>query len=118
MSASKRLLTVLLVARLFFVVGAIGVVRHAPELVHLRQDTVWVELTELLAVVIGVFLFLGYNWARWLAVAWMVFHIAINWSSVGAMAVHALIFALLTWASSTLPPIAISPGHVLQVPHK
>jgi len=74
-----------------------GLVRHFPRPMVFHQDDIWILLTELLAVVAGVFLLLGCNWARWMAVAWMAFHVAISWPVMGQLAVHALILAGITW---------------------
>ena len=41
-------------------------------------DEVWVFATELLAIVGGVYLLRGRNWARWLLVAWLIFHVALS----------------------------------------
>ena len=36
------------------------------------------ELTELLAMVSGAFMLRGHNWARWLALAWIIFHVILS----------------------------------------
>ena len=97
MSKSTPPIGVLIVACLFLLVGVVGLVRHFPWPMVFHQDDVWVELTELVAVIAGIFLFLGHNWARWLAVGWMAFHIAISWPKVPALAVHTLILAAIVW---------------------
>jgi len=38
----------------------------------------WVCLLSLAAVIAGAGLLRGYNWARWLALAWIAFHVAIQ----------------------------------------
>ena len=97
MSASKRPIGVLLVAGLYIAVGAVGLIRHFPALHAIHQDDVWILLTELLAIVAGAFMLLRHNWARWLAVAWMAFHVALSWPSVGQLAAHTLILAAIVW---------------------
>ena len=64
--------------------------RHAP-------DWIWVEVTELLAIVCGVFLLLAHNWARWLAIAWMAFHVVISFGELPKLAVHSLFLVLIAW---------------------
>ncbi len=95
MDARKCPIGVLVVAWLFIVVGAVGLVRHFPRPMVFHQDDVWILLTELLAVVAGTFMLRGCNWARWLAIAWMAFHIAISWPEIRQIVVHTLIFALI-----------------------
>ena len=97
MSSSNRPVTVLVVACLFMAIGAVGVVRHFPGLKPWHQDDVWIELTELLAIVAGAFLLRGCSWARWLAVAWLAFHVAISFPQLQKVTVHAIICALIAW---------------------
>ena len=99
---NKRPLTVLVIACVYIAVGTIGFAYHSTELrtggaFHL--DAVLVEFTELLAVVCGVFMLRGQNWARWVAVAWIAFHVVL--SAVEAFrgfAVHCILCALIAWA--------------------
>lgn len=62
-----------------------------------QQDAVWIELTEMLAVVAGAFMLRGQNWARWLALVWMAFHVAISFPVLRQVAMHGLIFAGIAW---------------------
>jgi uncharacterized membrane protein len=55
-------------------VGALGF--------HLTRDAIdrWtplIALIEILAIVGGIFLLRGANWARWLLLAWLAFHIVV-----------------------------------------
>ena len=97
MSAKKRPVAVLVVACLYLAVGVGGFAVHFRELMAWQQDAVWAEATELLAVVAGVFLLRGQNWARWLALAWMAFHVAISFPVLRQVAMHAVIFAGIAW---------------------
>jgi hypothetical protein len=85
----------------YLAVGAIGFAYHFSELwggSALHNDAMWVEITEALAIVAGAFLLLGRNWARWLAVAWMAFHVVLSaFHSAGQCAVHALFLAIIAW---------------------
>lgn len=65
---------------------------------ELRQpDGVWIEITEALAILAGAFMLRGRNWARWLALAWMAFHVAISFGAVREFAIHCVIFAGIAW---------------------
>ena len=67
---------------------------HSPDLRSLRWDAFMIEFVELLAVVAGAFMLWQSNWARWLAIAWMAFHVALNAiPPFHGLAVHVLIFA-------------------------
>jgi hypothetical protein len=60
-----------------------------------------------LAVVGGVGVLGGRRWARWLLVAWMVFHVGISlFHSIGEALAHVLIFAALTYAMYRRPSAA------------
>lgn len=99
MSSKKPPLPVIVVALLYLTVGVIGFVYHFRTLLEWQQGSVWVEVTELLAAVIGVFLFRGQNWARWLAVAWMTFHVVLSaFHSYAQAGVHAAFLAPIVWA--------------------
>lgn len=93
---TKRPLGVTIVACVYLLVGIVGFVYHVPDL---RQpDGIWIELTEALAAVSGAFMILGHNWARWLAVAWMGFHVAISISDpLQKLAVHAVFFVAIAY---------------------
>jgi hypothetical protein len=95
----KRPIIVIVIACLYLLVGAIGFVAHFPELLARHPDAIAIEITELLAVVSGVGLLLRQNWARWLALAWIVFHVGISlfhpWQE---LAMHCAFLALIAWA--------------------
>ncbi len=40
----------------------------------------------------------GHNWARWLAIAWMGFHVGLSaFHAFHELAIHSLFFAAITW---------------------
>ena len=97
MNAAKRPVSVLILSCVYIGVGVIGFVYYFPELMANRDAALWIELTELLALLAGVFMFRGHNWARWLALAWMAFHVAISYPVLRQIAVHSAIFAVIAW---------------------
>ena len=97
MKENERPVSVLILSCLYIAVGIIGFAYYFPELIANQSDTVWIELTELLALLAGVFMVLGHNWARWLALAWMAFHIAISFPVLRQIAMHSMIFAIIAW---------------------
>jgi hypothetical protein len=97
MSARKLPIQVLVIAWLYIAVGAVGLVNHLPRRMVFHEEDVWILLTELLAVLAGAFMLRGHNWARWLAIAWMAFHVALSWPAVRQMAVHTLLLAAIIW---------------------
>ena len=49
---------------LYIAVGTIGFVVNLPKLIALQHESIWIELTELLALIAGAFMFRGRNWAQ------------------------------------------------------
>jgi hypothetical protein len=102
MNASKRPLSVIIIACLYIVVGVGGFVFHLREILAqhaFHLDGLEIELTELVALFCGIFLFRGQNWARWLAVAWMAFHVILSAFEPGrGLLIHSIICVLIIWA--------------------
>ena len=87
----NRPLPVIIVSVLFILVGCIGFVYHLKELSGLNEvnETVWILFLRILAVVCGILLLFKVNWARWLAVAWLAYHVVIGaLHSTSEMIVH------------------------------
>ncbi|HEX4757780.1 MAG TPA: hypothetical protein VH308_07350 [Terracidiphilus sp.] len=97
MNVSKRPVSILILSCLYIAVGVIGFAYYFPELMAYRQDAVWIELTEALAILAGLFMLLGHNWARWLALVWMAFHVAISFPVLRQIAMHSMIFTVIAW---------------------
>ena len=57
-----------------------------------------VHLSRILAVVSGVFMLYGHNWARWLLVVWIAFHIVLSGlHSMLQLLMHVLIFSVILY---------------------
>jgi hypothetical protein len=98
MNSKRRPIAVLLVSCLYLAVGIVGFVVNFTRLITLQPDALGMEITELLAVIAGVWMFRGRNWARWLALVWMAFHVAISFPVLREVLTHSVIFALIAWA--------------------
>ena len=97
MSAHARPVSILILSCLYIAVGVIGFVAHFPEIIALHREGAWVAPTEFLAILAGAFMLLGRNWARWLALAWMAFHVAISFPAWPQVAIHSLLLAAIVW---------------------
>src|SRR5882672_2264838 len=73
----KRPLPVTVFGCLFILAGTVGLIYHLRER-PLERDYLLIFAIRLLAVVGGVFLLLGHNWARWLLLAWLAFHVVVS----------------------------------------
>ncbi len=98
---TKRPLTVTVLGWLLIVTGAIGLAAQVYNLwtAHAFADEdIWIALVRALAIVAGAFLLRGLNWARWLALAWSAFHVAISFlNSPQQVVVHGLLLVLFAW---------------------
>lgn len=79
---------------LFILAGLVGIIYHFSD----RPLDPWILLLRLLAIVGGIFLFLGHNWARWLLAAWLAFHVAVSaFHSIGQTAAHLVLLVLVVY---------------------
>ena len=90
-----RPLSITIIGWLFVVFGSIsllsGVLPFSEMLSHW-----YVHLSRFLAIVAGAFMLRGQNWARWLLVAWMAFHIVVGaMHGVAMLLTHVAIFSVI-----------------------
>jgi hypothetical protein len=92
--------TVVVVGSLFVIAGVAGIIYHLPEW---RASSgppsreIWAVAIRLLAIICGVFLFLGKNWARWLAILWMAYHVGLSaFHSLSQTVTHVVLLAVIT----------------------
>ncbi len=101
MNSNKRPLSVTILAAVYIAVGAIGFAYHFTDFYAshaFRYDAVLVEFIDVLAIVCGAFMLRGRNWARWLALAWIAFHVVLSaFRAFPEFAVHALFCAVFAW---------------------
>ena len=100
-SKGTRPLAVTVVGGLFIAAGIVGLAYHVTDIDPgrpFRLEAVWILLLRLLAIVGGVFVLRGRNWARWLLVAWLGYHVVLStWHSFVEIPVHALLLVLIAY---------------------
>jgi hypothetical protein len=98
-STRTRPLLITLLGWMLIALGALEFTIHAVQIRRpLHAGDIGVPLFELVILVCGVYLLRGANWARWLAVAWIGFHVVVgSLDSVMRGVVHGLIFLAFTW---------------------
>lgn len=95
----RRPLSITLVAVLFIAAGLTGVIYHASEFNLRSPRYLWILVVRLLPIVGGVHLLRGRNWARWLLVGWLGFHVVLSlFHNMAELAIHALLFAAIAHA--------------------
>ncbi len=98
---NKRPLSVTSIGCVYIATGAIGFAYHFTEFKArhpVPYDIVWVELLRLIAMVCGVYMLRGHNWARWLALAWIAYHVILSaFHTLSELAIHGLICAILAY---------------------
>jgi hypothetical protein len=93
----KRPFSITLISIVYIVAGISGIIYHAAELKNLIADpgVSWVFTVRLAAVVGGWFALRGMNWARWLLVAWIAYHVFLSFHhTMTEIAIHLLITVL------------------------
>lgn len=96
----QRPLAITVVGWLYIVVGVAGL---ALEIYGFRsqpfhREDLWIGLVRLIGVAAGVFMLRGANWARWLAIVWMAFHVFVGLlNGRQQLLTHAIIFLGITW---------------------
>ena len=98
---SKRPLSVTIISCLFIAAGVIGLAYHFTELKtqgSFQYELVWVFLLRLMAIVCGVYMLRGNNWARWLTMVWMAYHVILSgFHSQQELVIHSLLFAVFAY---------------------
>ena len=90
----KRPLSVTLISCLFIGAGVTGIIYHASELkdIATRPEVIWVLVVRLLAIIGGIYALRSANWARWLLVAWIMYHVILSfYHSTAELAMHAIL---------------------------
>ena len=98
---NKRPLSVTVISWLFIAAGVVGVGYHATEFkTHgpFQYELLWVCLVRLFAVLSGLFMLRGCNWARWLLLVWIAYHVILSgFHSLSELVIHGLLFAVVAY---------------------
>jgi hypothetical protein len=102
---NKRPTSVTIISVIFIAVGCISFVAglrqpvDATAVQGIQHSSEWVaHVVRILAILGGAFMLFGFNWARWLLVFWMGFHIVAGflhapWKGF----VHILLFSIIAY---------------------
>ena len=89
--------SITIISWLFIVFGSIALLSGVLPFRDLMSHW-YVHLSRALMIVAGVFMLKGHNWARWLLVLWITFHIVISaLHSTLVLLMHVAIFSLILY---------------------
>jgi hypothetical protein len=98
---NKRPLAVTIIAWLFIAAGLVGLTYHLTEFdinVPFKFELVWVLVLRLLVIVCGVFILRGTNWARWLLLVWIAYHVVLSaFHSTSELTMHSVLLAVVAY---------------------
>ena len=97
----RRPRSITIIGWLFVGAGTIGLAYHATEFKAQRPfayDLIWVLIVRVLAILSGVFLLRGSNWARWALLVWLAYHVILSaLHSLSELAVHSLLLCAVAY---------------------
>ncbi len=97
----RRPWPVAVISWLLIATGIIGIAHQLTEFdaqQPFQSDMVWVCLVSLIAILCGAYMLRGSNWARWLTLVWIGYHVILSgFHSLFELVVHALLFALFAY---------------------
>jgi hypothetical protein len=98
---NRRPVSVTIISFLLIATGAGGFLSHLAGFRaqgFLQNDFIWISLVSLTAMFCGVYMLRAGNWARWLSIAWIAFHVILSvFHSRLQLAVHILVFAAFAY---------------------
>src|SRR5947209_8494061 len=95
-----RPVSVTLVGLVYICAGIAGIAYHFHEFTPhpFEKAVVMPVFVRITAIVAGAYLLAGKDWARWLAVAWMAFHVVLSaFHSRSASAMHAVFLIVIVY---------------------
>ena len=97
----KRPRSITIIGWLFVGAGTIGLAYHATKFKAQRPfeyELIWVCIVRLLAILSGVFILRGSNWARWALLVWLAYHVILSaFHSLSEMAMHSLLLGVVAY---------------------
>jgi len=102
----NRPLPIIIVSALFILTGCVGVVNSIKDFFEPNDklyQLLWILFVRILAVVCGILLLVRINWARWLAIAWLVYHVVISALNSTTQMIAHMVFLILVSVLLFLP---------------
>ena len=93
-------IAVIIVSILLILTGCFGIANHIKDFSEPNANLsalIWVLFARILAIVCGLLLLFRINWARWLAIAWLAYHIIIGaFHSTSEMIAHIVLLIMVS----------------------
>jgi hypothetical protein len=97
----RRPLAITVISWMFIVAGAVGLAYHLTEFQTERPfdpELLLICLLRLSAIVGGIFMLRGHDWARWILAAWLAYHVLLSaLHTPFELLVHGLLFAAVAY---------------------
>lgn len=97
----KRPISIIVVSYIYIAAGTLGIAYHLRDLrtiYPVQFDVFGILLLRILAIVAGIYMLGARNWARWLALAWMAFHVTVSFfHSRAELAVHGVLLVVFAY---------------------
>ena len=96
-----RPITITILSWLYIALGVLSTAAHYANFGSHKpmvNEFVWITALGAAAVLAGVFMLRGHNWARWLALAWMAAHVVISvFHPLQELIVHCALLVLFSY---------------------
>ena len=97
----KRPIAITIIAWLFIAAGLVGLTYHLTEFDingPFQFEPALVLVLRVLVIVCGVFILRGSNWARWLLLVWIAYHLVLSaFHSASELAMHSVLLAVVAY---------------------
>ena len=91
----QRPLSITIISWIFIIFGSIALLSGVLPFSDLKSHW-YIHLSRILQIVAGVFMLYGRNWARWLLVVWIAFHIVVGaLHGIVTLVMHVVIFSVI-----------------------
>lgn len=102
----KRPISVTIIGLLYILSGSTGIIYHLSDPFIMDSEHILVLIIRLLAIIGGIFVLRRSNWARWLLIIWITYHLVLSMGhEVYEMLMH--LFVLILTAYCLFQPNAL-----------
>jgi len=97
----KRPIAITILAWLYIAVGVLSTGAHYANFRSHKpmvNEFFWITALGAAAILAGAFMLHGHNWARWLAIAWIAFHVVLSaFHSLSELGMHGLLLVIFAF---------------------